>query len=441
MTNTTRHFEFKDDKSSKFWEIAQTGESVTVRYGKTGTTGQSQTKAFTDSGAANKHARKLIAEKIGKGYAEGSTVTKDVETKGDSDKTSIGPIMQPVVGPENDHPANLDKSSKKAQKIKIQDKPTPLAPKLKSKIEAHLAAKVRLQEFFRLHPELMEGRDRMLACLRFSEPSYQLLAEEVSLSNLDRTKSLIGRHLFISEQHPHPLGSGGEPIWGASMEVIGKTPPGTKMFPVLQLDMSWVNQMCGRDFEPCLLQFWLEAPYFISGIVRKVPLSDLDTSRMLPIELDADVYKEGCLAIGSEDQNELLSASEKHWVVVPAPAEQASLQIIECRPMGVTGPDIEDFVLEWLKEDPNAEIVSDDIWKDLQLFTWDALQPSTLRSKHRSVLRLFGNFIMSSNDDPESFEGDGSLFSLDRGSRASTVITYQAKDKKTGESIFLYNGK
>jgi predicted DNA-binding WGR domain protein/pentose-5-phosphate-3-epimerase len=75
MDNTTRHFEFKDDKSSKFWEIAQAGESVTVRYGKTGTTGQSQTKAFADSGAASKHAQKLIDEKLGKGYVEQWTTT------------------------------------------------------------------------------------------------------------------------------------------------------------------------------------------------------------------------------------------------------------------------------------------------------------------------------------------------------------------------------
>ena len=70
MNKTTRHFEFKDDKSSKFWEITQTSAVVTVRYGKTGTNGQSQDKAFTDATAAGKHVGKLIAEKLGKGYVE-----------------------------------------------------------------------------------------------------------------------------------------------------------------------------------------------------------------------------------------------------------------------------------------------------------------------------------------------------------------------------------
>lgn len=70
MINTTRHFDFKNENTSKFWVITQSGESVTVRYGKTGANGQSQTKAFADVSAATKHAQKLIAEKLGKGYVD-----------------------------------------------------------------------------------------------------------------------------------------------------------------------------------------------------------------------------------------------------------------------------------------------------------------------------------------------------------------------------------
>ena len=67
---TARTFEFKDDKSSKFWEITLADTTVTVRYGKTGTNGQSQQKLFVDSAVAKKHVEKLIAEKTGKGYLE-----------------------------------------------------------------------------------------------------------------------------------------------------------------------------------------------------------------------------------------------------------------------------------------------------------------------------------------------------------------------------------
>ena len=65
-----RYFEFQDAKSAKFWEVTTDGTAVTVRYGKLGTNGQSQTKELADADAAAKHVAKLVAEKTGKGYVE-----------------------------------------------------------------------------------------------------------------------------------------------------------------------------------------------------------------------------------------------------------------------------------------------------------------------------------------------------------------------------------
>ena len=67
---STRRFEFSEGKSNKFWEIAVQGAEVTVRYGRIGTQGQSNTKSFPDEAAAARHAEKLIEEKTGKGYRE-----------------------------------------------------------------------------------------------------------------------------------------------------------------------------------------------------------------------------------------------------------------------------------------------------------------------------------------------------------------------------------
>jgi len=65
-----RHFEYQDDKSSKFWEILVNDKEVTVRFGRIGANGQTQTKTFGDAAAAQEHADKLIEEKTGKGYEE-----------------------------------------------------------------------------------------------------------------------------------------------------------------------------------------------------------------------------------------------------------------------------------------------------------------------------------------------------------------------------------
>ncbi len=67
-------FEYVDEKSSKFWEIRANGSDTEVRYGKIGTSGQSQTKSFDSPEAAQKSADKLVAEKIKGGYHQvGST--------------------------------------------------------------------------------------------------------------------------------------------------------------------------------------------------------------------------------------------------------------------------------------------------------------------------------------------------------------------------------
>ena len=65
-----RYFELRDEKSDKFWEITANGLTVSVRYGRRGTTGQTQAKTFDNEAAAQKHTAQLIDEKAKKGYVE-----------------------------------------------------------------------------------------------------------------------------------------------------------------------------------------------------------------------------------------------------------------------------------------------------------------------------------------------------------------------------------
>ena len=70
---TTRRFEFIGGASKKFWEISVAGNSFTVRFGRIGTTGQSQTKTFANEEKAKREAGSLIAEKTRKGYVENTS--------------------------------------------------------------------------------------------------------------------------------------------------------------------------------------------------------------------------------------------------------------------------------------------------------------------------------------------------------------------------------
>ena len=65
-----RRFELVEGKSSKYWEVQAEGCTVTVRFGRMGTNGQTQTKTFADEAAALKEQDKLIRAKTAKGYAE-----------------------------------------------------------------------------------------------------------------------------------------------------------------------------------------------------------------------------------------------------------------------------------------------------------------------------------------------------------------------------------
>jgi predicted DNA-binding WGR domain protein len=71
-SGTVRHFQFISGASRKFWEISLSGNSFTVRFGRIGTAGQSQTKTFADEAKTKREAEHLIAEKLKKGYTQKS---------------------------------------------------------------------------------------------------------------------------------------------------------------------------------------------------------------------------------------------------------------------------------------------------------------------------------------------------------------------------------
>lgn len=88
-----RRLELVEGTSSKFWEIAVEGDSTTVRFGRIGTEGRTQTKAHGTSAAAEKAALELIAEKTSKGYVE---VTGGAAPAPVSRAANSAPALQPA---------------------------------------------------------------------------------------------------------------------------------------------------------------------------------------------------------------------------------------------------------------------------------------------------------------------------------------------------------
>jgi uncharacterized protein (TIGR02996 family) len=65
-----RTFQYSDARSHKFWGVEVRGASLTVKWGKVGSAGQTQVKTFASPEKAQAEADKLIREKTGKGYVE-----------------------------------------------------------------------------------------------------------------------------------------------------------------------------------------------------------------------------------------------------------------------------------------------------------------------------------------------------------------------------------
>jgi predicted DNA-binding WGR domain protein len=61
-------YEFSEGSSNKFWQIDLDGTSFTTTYGRIGTDGQTTMKEYDSEEKAEKEYKKLIAEKVKKGY-------------------------------------------------------------------------------------------------------------------------------------------------------------------------------------------------------------------------------------------------------------------------------------------------------------------------------------------------------------------------------------
>jgi predicted DNA-binding WGR domain protein len=103
-----RRFEFVGGESAKFWEINQIESQVTVRFGRLGTNGQTQTKDLGSETAAAAHVAKLIKEKLAKGYVEtsGEEALPGLPAKRIDFKTGI--VRPPVLPPYEVPPLPAD---------------------------------------------------------------------------------------------------------------------------------------------------------------------------------------------------------------------------------------------------------------------------------------------------------------------------------------------
>jgi predicted DNA-binding WGR domain protein len=103
-----------EEGSSKFWEAGVEGTSLTVRFGKIGTNGQTKVKTFASQADAEKELAKLVKEKLAKGYVDdaGAGVVAAAAPKPETKATKATSAKKEAA------PAAKKKSASKARVLK-----------------------------------------------------------------------------------------------------------------------------------------------------------------------------------------------------------------------------------------------------------------------------------------------------------------------------------
>lgn len=285
----------------------------------------------------------------------------------------------------------------------IQTKPSKPSEKVSRLISEAYATKARVQAYLDAKPVDGTGAEKVRGCLRFLEESYAIFAERILSKPLDRTTSLLAGPLFVSNRHPHPVDK-----------------LGNGMFPVLQIDMAWLNLVCKRKFEPCMLQFWWDTVKCEANL-RKVPLDDINIAEILPIQVGAAQRESGALWMPSE------------WNLGAA---NDAFQIIKCTPIGVTCPNTDsarDSLSDEYGDDADEPFL-DDVDKFSPYFGTFNVSPS---SKSPRVGTLFGSFY-ATQLAPADFSHDGCLTSFGWGGGHGTIFyDHDAAKGKTNYEFYF----
>lgn len=258
--NSVQYFEYLDEKSAKFWEITVEATRVIVRYGKIGTTGQSQIKEFENVAAAAAHSSKLVYEKLAKGYqtskANVASGTKVPTTKIEAE-------------PKTDPPSKQDAKPQSSPKVKVTR-----SAEVKSQIKAAKALQQKIiEETTSLFPDVFKPKMAdsdargFLDQIQLSAESFDVEFEAVDCATVNRTASMLSGPFFTSKKFPIPVGAKKKEM----------------LYPIVQVDLRTASALLGENLGDGLLQLWYDVNAF-AGVVRLVPRSELTVDKELAFE-------------------------------------------------------------------------------------------------------------------------------------------------------------
>jgi hypothetical protein len=215
-----------------------------------------------------------------------------------------------------------------------------------------------------------------------------MIENECVIENVDRAASMFGGPFYCSQQHPQARDDDGDP-----------------MFPVVQLDLRWINEKCQKGFPDGLLQLWIDKKWD-KHVLRVIPWVDVHAAK--PIAFDwGDLHK-----ISNK-------RTKQRWVTWPLDPNPKLLTGVI--PMGMSCPDISPYL------DHSEHVIPDDLLSTIDEL--EANMPSL-------GTHLFGKFY-----DPQSGPGNFLPYKLfltlvDWGAAGRAHIFYLPQDN--GGTLFKF---
>jgi len=233
--------------------------------------------------------------------------------------------------------------------------------------------------------------------LALAAPSFAAIVESVAIDKIDRTLSMVCGPSFVSEIFPRPTDSNDD-----------------CMFPILQFNLAWINTVCDKTFDPGLLQLWW-SPSTSEDTLRFIPADQIDQSSVCSIEIT----------------KEMIEAVEKWGAPYDWLADQSNCAYVikQCVPIGMTYPEFEDLLIEFLNEN-ELDSSSKSILTRLCSLSSYSSQVSN------SLFNLFGNFSSPFGERGRS----GSMLSTSQWCgdiMSANLYAYQTEE--TGKQTFDFD--
>jgi hypothetical protein len=239
------------------------------------------------------------------------------------------------------------------------------AKKTKEKIYLYLESNAeKLKE-----DQLMEASRDIKKILEMGDESFDLLTKDISNDDIDRTQSMLCGPLYCSKEYPHPINR-----------------KGTKLIPILQIDLKWLSAVTGKQLGDKMLQLWfdheLTDPDY--GTIRLIPLDDMRLDGV--IEFDEEIW--------SDINRQWIPGS---WIY---PFEKRVKQITGVVSFGFTVPesDIDNILMEHYYD--SGGDFHDELFENLMDFTSGLFELNDQRAADLEC-HLFGKFYpikMASTD-------------------------------------------